>query len=400
MPLLATDCTTGGAFVLDKKASHSASVEVEDGWIVQVRAGNLVVVARGQASESAEIAHSRGVEAVQRALDLLSMRGEGDLMARGMEDEHLIWWTTGGRSVLRAYAVSNLPLRVPGVTFRVTDAAGNEVPPPVRPEPNWHPSFRYFRLAQVSEEVFDAYRNLFLALESVLSTAVPTQQGERERDWIARALRHAQGLGLDLAPYARQGAVDPVAEIVTDLYSATRTATFHAKAGRDTLLPLDPVDRRAVLDSLSRLGGLYLRLADLILGARRPGSGFFVGGFNMVVGSAVDLLEVQVTDDPVRVSEDDDPAINPGGGVVKALPTRSTPELDQRFLRTRLGEIAVAELVDLACVTRIVATSPNGDPLAFGQLEATLTLGGFDVFEAALGVRGVNVNPPRSHYTL
>jgi hypothetical protein len=397
MALLGDLHESGGSFTLDNVARETATVEGKDGWLVEVRARSKVVVARGGQADSAEQAHARAIKAAQQGLDLLSIRGRGDLLIHGAEDEHLVWWSSHGTRILRVYAVAALRIDVPPVTGRVTDATGKEKPPPPEPKPVWHPSFRYFRLAQVSEEVFDAYRNLYLALESILSTATPPKPGEREIEWIPRALRQAQANGLNLAGFGRKDAHDPVAAIVEDLYSATRTATFHAKADKPTLLPLDAVDRSTVLDNLSRLAGLYLELVHRTLDVRRTGGGMFKGGFDMLIGGIANELEIHVTDDPVRM-EKAHAVINPGGGHVRPLVTRRTPQLDQRFVATFMGETRVEDLADLTHVARVVATTREGDPYSAGQLEAHLTLGGFDQFHAVMGIRGLNVRTPRSFY--
>lgn len=90
--------------------------------------------------------------------------------------------------------------------------------------------------------------------------------------------------------------------------------------------------------------------------------------------------------------------MNPGGGVVKQLPTRRFPEFDQPFLSAVIGEADVADLANLACVSRIVGVSGDGTPVTAGQLEASLTLGGFDRFAAVMGIRGLNVRLPRTSY--
>jgi microcompartment protein CcmK/EutM len=50
-------------------------IDAGDGWLVEVRAGTIVVVARGTAARAAEDAHAEGVDAAQRGLDLLSFKG-------------------------------------------------------------------------------------------------------------------------------------------------------------------------------------------------------------------------------------------------------------------------------------------------------------------------------------
>jgi hypothetical protein len=283
------------------------------------------------------------------------------------------------------------------VEVRIIDALGVEREPSPDPEPAWHPSFRYFRLAQVSDEVFDAYRNLYLALEAILSTETPRGRGERESDWLLRALTEAQAGGTNLAAYAPPGATDLVQAIRQELYSDVRTATFHAKVGAPSLLPLDPVDRRAVVESLGRLAGLYLDLAQRVLNTRRFAGAVMKGGFDLMVGSLVAEVKVQVTDDETRIDADST-SVNPGGGRVEAMATRPSPEHDEPFVRTVLAEVPVHKLDGLTHVARFVTVASDETPVTGGQLEARLTLGGFDRLEALMGIRGLNVRLPRTFY--
>jgi hypothetical protein len=39
--------------------------------------------------------------------------------------------------------------------------------------PEHHIGFRFFRLAQVTDDLYDAYRNMYLAFEVLLSSRVP-----------------------------------------------------------------------------------------------------------------------------------------------------------------------------------------------------------------------------------
>ena len=51
----------------------------------------------------------------------------------------------------------------------------------------WDESLRYFRLSQATDDLFDAFRNLFLALESILSLKTPQQSEGSESKWLRRA---------------------------------------------------------------------------------------------------------------------------------------------------------------------------------------------------------------------
>jgi hypothetical protein len=59
----------------------------------------------------------------------------------------------------------------------VRDKKGNVVSPVLSP-PRHHIAFRFFRLAQTSDDLFDAYRNMYLAFEALLSTKHPKPAAE------------------------------------------------------------------------------------------------------------------------------------------------------------------------------------------------------------------------------
>ena len=79
----------------------------------------------------------------------------------------------------------------------------------------WHESFRYLRLSQATDDLFDAYRNAYLALESILSTITPQKSkgpgkaGESEGQWLKRALTKADTM-TDLRSLVPYPVEDPV----------------------------------------------------------------------------------------------------------------------------------------------------------------------------------------------
>jgi hypothetical protein len=183
----------GGAFELQDAARESELVEV-DGWQVQATAEARFVVARGGSQDNYDDAFREALVHAQKGLDLMSLEGGNNLIIKNFDDDHLTWWSDASGMTIRMVSLAPVRIDVPPVTIEVTDSAGNVV---AQPEPKplaWHESFRYFRLSQTTDDLFDAYRNAYLALESVLSTIAPQQTNpagkvtEREGDWFKRAL--------------------------------------------------------------------------------------------------------------------------------------------------------------------------------------------------------------------
>jgi hypothetical protein len=93
-----------------------------------------------------------------------------------------------------------------------------------------HAAYRYFRYSQAASTVFDAYRNTFLALESVLDHIASKQHGEGETAWLARALAVAVlQHGADPASFVKTPGKNPVESFIDAHYAAVRCAVFHAK---------------------------------------------------------------------------------------------------------------------------------------------------------------------------
>lgn len=294
--------SAGGSFMLNE-ASKVTAVEIVDKWVTEVQAGSRIVVARGAGPDSFERARAESIDAANKGLDLLSARGVVDVSIREAEDQHISWWVERGCSVIRVLSVPTVQVHVGDVTV----TGGMQIVPP----PLWHESLRYFRLSQITDDLVDAYRNLYLGLECLLDTIAPQRSGptgkpaEGEGAWFRRALVEA-GNVVSLAGFVPQGTPDPVQALWDDLYRDVRSALFHAKASRPTIVPHGSNQRQEIAESLTRATALYLALAKYVLHIRRPGGGIFAGFWRMQTDALVGRLSIVATDDPAPVSPDDE----------------------------------------------------------------------------------------------
>ncbi len=234
---------TGGVFRLDRKMTTDISRSIAGGWSAFARSdGQDLIVSGPQGAADYETAVEDTISAAQEALDLIAAEGGHALTIEGTETGHIVWWTESRGIVLRDMAISDFGLSFSG-TAEVLDAAGNLVTQPAPPPVPWHESFRYFRISQTTGDLFDAYRNLYLAVESLLSTVVRMHlnaaglPAEGEGQWLRRALTQIHPATVDLARYTVAGVANPVDAVYNDLYAGMRTQLFHSKAGRPTLLP-------------------------------------------------------------------------------------------------------------------------------------------------------------------
>lgn len=153
------------------------------------------IICRFNRANSLEEAYSLGTKQIQEALDVMSMTGRGDLVTRDGDNEFIVWWSLSGKRSIALITTVTFSMSVGPISLTVKDANGNVVPPkPVVPK--HHIGFRFYRLSQVSDDLYDAYRNMYLAFESLLSSHFPKTQ-RREIDWLRQSLSlSASDLGL------------------------------------------------------------------------------------------------------------------------------------------------------------------------------------------------------------
>lgn len=268
----------------------------------------------------------------------------------------------------------------------------------------WHPSFRYFRLSQAASDLFDAYRNAFLALESVLSSMAPQtlkpsgKPAEGEGAWLRRALERADKIS-PLSSFVPVGTGDPADFLYRELYEGARSAMSHAKSGRNVLMPRDPTNRAAVTESLERLVRLYLALTEAHLGVRRPSGGMSEYAFREMSAAVFGNMRACVTDDESPFDAADT-VVNPRRGEIVELTDAQPPDTSAPFLSTRLASAPAVDLRQLPFIRRVAAMDVEGRALMGSVLEGRLVLGSAAGIEVMFGARGANSQQPRSRYPL
>lgn len=309
------------------------------------------------------------------------------------EDEYIVWWPEGtGALTIRIVSITNLTFGIRMSGIKVS-RAGEENPAPDPPAtPDWHPSFRYFRLSQASDDLFDAYRNAYLALEAVLSDITPQKlhpsgRRESERDWLTRALIEAK-----LAT-AGDGA------LADELYRGVRASLSHAKSGRDLLLPYDNAERDKVLVSLHRIVSLYLQVAAARLEVTRHGGAVTEAGWRRMLTPIIEDVVVSASDDESPWDKAET-KLAPAGALLRELRRVERSVLPGPWFMMRLRWSAASrELSELPFVRRVVGAH-DGVAAFVTVLEERLYLGGAAVLQFEFGTRGLNANQPRQHYPL
>lgn len=167
-----TAYVAGASFSL-RPALDEAGYNVDKHHVRIADGGRILMVAL--ADTSADVLRSCYTVA-ERVLDLLAVEafrlGQLDDPLR----EHCVWWRTPEGTVLRCVSTSRVAAELrSSAIVRAPD--GSVRPQPSRPPQAWHGSHAYFRMSQLANNLHDAYRYMFLAVEAVLSTIYPWNVG-------------------------------------------------------------------------------------------------------------------------------------------------------------------------------------------------------------------------------
>ncbi len=294
---------SGVAFSLSRKSPLSCVYEIVAGsWQVEFRKDSDDVIARTTAALDQEALQSNGFEAVQTALDVLSVKGIlSAYVTRPAITNIGVYWSNF-RSVVYLQSLFNFGMGV-SVQMQQLDASGKEIKPPPPHEPIWNESFRYYRLSQSSNDLFEAYRNLFLAFEALLNT-ICAKSREGEAAWLKRALSVVNSR-MSLAYFAPSGSSDPIEYIVNSQYINVRCKLQHAKFPAAELphSSLNPVTVRQAYNELVRL---WRQIAGTYFNVPTGGGVITYAGFEVMMANGFkDGAAILYTSDDLPPHDED-----------------------------------------------------------------------------------------------
>jgi hypothetical protein len=364
-------------------------------WEVEVRENHNYIVARSRFELSIDNILKRGLELCQQALDLLSITRKGEMQIEAPGDEHIVLFTETNRIILREVSISNLGIGVDS-SYEIIDKDGNIVSKPPPPQINWIPAFRFYRLSQGSNDLFEAYRNLFLGLEALLNQICPKTVKEGEKQWLKRALLLVGG-NIQLSELMPEGNNNAVEYFLKTQYDAIRCKLFHAKGDR-AILPhqdLNPIEVSGAYDSLL---SLWRKIAVIYFNI--PGGGGVITnqGFKSFMNEAFsDGFTFVASNDKTPPNEKDN-EINPlkkdkyiykntdyknnlKGGRVLLTGSLEEPELSKVKVIHRIGVVIKDVLFSIK------------------YIQDGLYVNGVDKFESYQTVRLINTSNPKTFFS-
>lgn len=383
---------SGVSFSLDAVSLINRVFVFNNGkWEVEIRQGSNVIVARCKNTGRADETVTKGYSFCQEALDLLAVSIEGLYSILNASYNYQVLFQEQGKSILRHYGQIKWAIGVESEIIVYQD--GKPVPVEPEPQPEWHESFRFYRTSQSSSDLFEAYRNMYLAFESLLNKICPRNRDEGEIVWLKRALSSLRSI-VSLDEYAPPGK-DPVDYFITHQYKSIRCKLFHAKG--QVILPHEALNPVVVQKAYESLLMLWRRMAVVHMQTRSSGGAIMTNsGFRNMLDIAFENgLSIYVTKDSTPISRDDN-VISPSG-----LPCTELEQADYTWNQTTNRAVLRAnlqggKLVKEPLIARICSFTGEGVMMTVSMIEGGTETTGIDVFEVKLEVRPFNKNIPKT----
>lgn len=226
-----------------KKPSHlsfSSTIIVENtDWYVGVSEDSKTVYAStNTVLNTNDDYFSYSFLAVQRLLDMAILIEKPAMAVESDKNKQVLFLVSiiNGKKTLSIHAKDFLKFETK-IKIEARDLEGNIIHGK-SPMSEYKPSVRYFRMSQLSESLLDAYRYLYLSVESALNDLHPKFHKGKEMEWISNAIGLANSRSK--TPLIYKG-YTTIGEYFIDFhYKQFRLKLFHSK--KNVLLPLDLYD--------------------------------------------------------------------------------------------------------------------------------------------------------------
>lgn len=361
-------------------------------WSVVISGASNLAIARCVSKLERDECLSTGFELCQQALDIVSFRGNVPILTKEASHSHTLLFFRDGQLVLQIVDVVDFKVKVGTPTIVARDKEGNVVPP--KPEPDiWAPALRYYRMSQASADLFEAYRSMWLGFETLLHEICPKNVGEREGDWLARAVDVVRSrVRVDgVLPSECTNATD---FLIGFLYKHVRLKLFHSKIA-DDFLPHNALNPESVARAYEILIHLVRKTLESFASIRGRSGGLFPAFFNTMIKASLDEgLRVFYTDDDSPI----DPSvsvISPKGRSTYEFPTVNVVSNANNAVGF-LASVDGSSILRGVPVRRIVMCSGSSSEASMvSVLDEPLVPDDVDCFQTLVTTRLINLSSPK-----
>jgi len=383
----------GVACQLIKPLSIDLAFDVKgQDWQVRGKKNGRYLVASHPSEISFEEAKTQGVSALMEALDLACIQQNEGNNLRHPSDNIIVLFVEDGCSILTVDYTFDLSI---GVSFQVqvTNSLGQVIPNEEPAPPKWHRSLRYYRLSQIAADIYEAYRNLYLAFEALVETIYPREKTEREGDWIRRCFTRMRE-EFNLAAFAPDKHSHPNEYLYGVLYEHTRCNLFHSRT-TDAILPYYQLDTQKIRVAYDTLLRLWRHIASKILGTNNGGGVITFIGYRTQMDAVLSEspLLVSVSDDNSPPKESDTMVSHSGRPAVALSSCRYAGEITPGTVGAFFAEDN--DPMKFPTIHRIGLVRDNG-LYGIGFIEEGLRLDGVDSFRVRAYQRLIQGSQPRT----
>ena len=386
---------SGISFSLSKKSPASYVHETENrDWQVEFSKNSTDVVARTTSMLTLDSLQLLGYNTIQSALDILSVKG---ILSTNLTDPattNIGVYYSNEKSVVYFYGLFDFPMGF-SCEVKQIDASGKEIKAPKPPEPIWNESFRYYRLSQSSSDLFEAYRNLFLAFEAILNNICPKNRNEGEATWLKRSLAVVNSK-TSLAHFTPTGRENAAEYIVKSQYRNIRCKLQHAKFPAAALphSHLSPADVKQAYEVLIRI---WRQIAGNYFNVPTGGGVITHGGFEVMMAKGFNegaKIYYTADDSPPR---NEDTEVSPQGFPVHEFTSSNYKgQIRPGVVRLTAYEQTFTLLENYRKPIYRVCSGINSSLFGVAHIEQGLVVSGVDGWECIHDFRLVNSSQPNT----
>ena len=239
------DSLSGFIFKLEKKSAYEGVLSINDLTKVKFVKNSFYVYLNSASIYSLNDLDEQ-FEILQHALDYLSLRNIQNSSVRIPLNDYFFWNKVNGKYSITFISKAMSEIIQRGSqdisTLNVTAA---------------HEGFRFFRFSQISYDLLDAYRYMWLSFESLITTHIERTlkkngKSESEEEWYRRAIQ-------ELAASCQCNDLKKILEkqtckqLMKRLYNDLRCSLFHSKSGEKVRIPHKKEQYESVKLSLTDL---------------------------------------------------------------------------------------------------------------------------------------------------
>lgn len=291
---------SGILFKLNKKTFRDKVYHFGD-WEVEIKSSDFIV-ARSENIYTCGDIHMLGQEACEKALDLCCITGIGEYNIKELYDKYIDLLFQNGEYLLTIHDKEEYSFNI-SAKLDVIDKDGNRVKNATEQQCPWEKVFRYYRFSKESNNVYDAYRWMYLVFEILMQTIAPihpkmgTKRAEFEGTWIRRALNTAE-LRFQWFAKMNWSTIDNIEYFMTEQYQKIRCRLFHSK---DTcIIPNEQLEQKMVQEKLLELESLCWYLLCSMYPVQKMSGGLTNQGFTNLMDNYFNNTTAFLSDKTIK----------------------------------------------------------------------------------------------------